>query len=54
MDEPETIGGKALERGEVAGVRELVEHGHGVLRVREDVVDEVGADEAGTAGHEEI
>ena len=53
LDEAEAILGQAVEGGEVAGVGELVEHGDRVVGVRERVVDEVRADEAGAAGHED-
>ena len=42
--------GQRLTRG---GVRQLVEHRHPGVGVTHQVVDEVGADEAGTTGHEE-
>ena len=42
------------QRLPAGGVGELVEDGHRVVGVGDDVVDEVGADEAGAAGDEEL
>ena len=42
------------QRRAVARVGQLVEHRHVVVGVRDDVVDEVGADESGAAGHEQF
>ena len=52
VDELDALGGEPVERRLVAGVRELVEHGDGVVGVGDDVADVVRADEPGAAGDE--
>ncbi|MBG9885718.1 hypothetical protein ABE10_03775 [Bacillus toyonensis] len=54
LHEPHPVGGEAVQGGAVARVGESVEHRDRVVGVRDDVVDEVRADEAGTAGHEQV
>ena len=53
IEERDLVLGQARERRPVARVGELVEHDHVVLGGRDDEVDEVRADEAGTAGDQE-
>lgn len=52
LDKAVTVGRQALQRAHIAGVGELVEHHHRVVGVVEHMVNEVGADETGTAGDE--
>ena len=52
LDEAVAVGRKALQRAHISGVGELVEHHHRVVGVVDYVVNEVGADETGTAGDE--
>lgn len=54
VHEGEAVVRKAVERGPVARVGELVEHGHVVVGVLDHVVHEVGADEPGAAGDQKI
>ena len=51
--EPHPVVGQPLERGEVAGVRQLIEHDDLVIGVRDDVAYEVRSDEPGAAGDQE-
>lgn len=53
LDELDPILGQPGQRSPVPGVGELVENRHVRIGVRDDVVHEVGADEAGTTGHEQ-
>ena len=52
-DELDAVLGQPGQRLPRGGVRHLVEHRHPGVGVTHEVVDEVGADEAGTPGHEQ-
>ena len=49
----DAVGRQPGERLAAGGVRQLVEDRHPHVGVLDQVVDEVGADEAGAAGHED-
>ena len=53
-DELDPVGGELVERLPAGGVGQLVEHRHRGVGVAHHVVHEVGADEAGAAGHENV
>jgi len=53
LDEPHAVLGEPVERGAVARVGQLVEDGDMGIGVADDVVHEVGTDEAGAAGDEQ-
>ena len=52
-DQAHPVGRERVDRLAGGGVRELVQHGHVRGGVVHDVVDEVGADEAGSTGDEQ-
>jgi hypothetical protein len=51
-DQGDAVLGQPVEGLLARGVGHLVEHGHPHVGVLHEVVHEVGADEAGAAGHE--
>ena len=54
LDQAHALRIGSLQGGRVAGVGELVQHHDVVGGGLQDVVDEVGADEAGSAGDEQF
>ena len=52
VDQLDAVGRELGERLGAGGVGQLVEHGDPRLGVLDDVAHEVGADEAGSTGHE--
>ena len=52
-DQPDPVGGRPSSAAAAGGVGQLVEHRDLGVGVRDEVVDEVGADEAGAPGDEE-
>ena len=53
MDELDTV--QPIEIGAITGVGEGIQDDHAILRVMlAPIVHEIGADEAGAAGHEQI
>ena len=53
-DQTHAVRRQAVEIGGRSRIGELVQHGHARIGVREDVADEAAADEAGTAGDEQV
>jgi hypothetical protein len=54
LHEGEAIGVESVERSQIAGVGELVEHGHMIVGVLQHIVHEVRTDETGPTGDEKL